>query len=373
MPLSESTKKLLASQGFTQNSSGQYTYTGGTSNNNSSNKSSNNSSSSSGSSSSLIPSSSQNTSLIPDTNYLDNQTQYLNNLVSTGDAGQQSWAKSQLNEINYLTGLINSGDSGQQSWATQELNKYTAPTTGATAVTTPVNAQQSTIDELKTMLQQYQQQASLVPQYTPYEVQEFQFTKPNYSITSDASDTSFVPTLAAKNAWLQKEQAKADSIYKNYASQLSGWQNGQDALQNQIGSLASLLPYDTLTAAQQSQLAYQEAAGVAATRQQEFENQLALLKLQSANSGSSGSGTGTGTGTATAKAPTSTQLNAQASDYISNNLKNYKRPIDFAAEVQRGISNGKINSSTGAAILKLLQSIYPDEASMKQTLSTWKG
>lgn len=51
-----------------------------------------------------------------------NQVVYLDNLITTGDAGQQAWAKNESQKI-YLGNLITTGDAGQQAWARSELAK----------------------------------------------------------------------------------------------------------------------------------------------------------------------------------------------------------------------------------------------------------
>lgn len=294
------------------------------------------------------------TPLVPNTNYLNNQTSYLNNLASSGDSGQQSWAKSQLNEINYLTGLINNGDSGQKSWATQELGKYITPSTSlaTTSVTTPVTTQQTELQKVADLLQQYQQQATLLPPYEPYEMQEFKYTQPSYHSTADSSDSYFVPTLAAKNAWLENEKAKYDAGYKNYVSDLSGWQAGNTALKNQISDALSLLPFmGYMTAEQRSEADLQGAKALAEANSwenspeyQELKKQELLAniaaKLHTANAPYSSGGSSN---------PKPTQ-----NDYVSTFMQSaslYKTPANYKADLMRykadiigyiGASNWKV-------------------------------
>ena len=65
-------------------------------------------------------------------------------------------------------------------------------------------------------------------------------------------------------------------------------------------------------------------------------------------------------------------LKQRASDEIKRRLKAFKRPIDFAAQINREIAMGKLEPALGQEMLRILSSLYPDEESMKSTLPTWR-
>jgi len=86
-----------------------------------------------------------------------------------------------------------------------------------------------------------------IPQPVQYQVQPFKYTPPNYSITSDPSKTSFIPTARAKDRWLQQEQVNADNAYKGYTADFTNYQQAYKELQDKIART-------TLTAAQQAEI-----------------------------------------------------------------------------------------------------------------------
>ncbi|MFD2671262.1 pre-toxin TG domain-containing protein [Marinicrinis sediminis] len=59
---------------------------------------------------------------------LENEKTYLNNMLSTGNAGEKAWARNRLDKINqqaYLQDMLRNGSSGQRSWAKIELEELT--------------------------------------------------------------------------------------------------------------------------------------------------------------------------------------------------------------------------------------------------------
>lgn len=78
------------------------------------------------------------------------------------------------------------------------------------------------------------------------------------ALTSDPSQTSFVPTLAFKEKQLAAQQATNDEAYRNYQTQLAAWQtqveNARNEQNRRLQLAQTLLPYSELTAAQQAEL-----------------------------------------------------------------------------------------------------------------------
>jgi len=100
-----------------------------------------------------------------------------------------------------------------------------------------------------------------LPVYQPYQQQEFQYTPPNYSISTDPSKTSFIPTTRAKDRWLQQEQMNAENAYKQYTSQFGAYQQTYKQQQDAITNALAQKELETKTIAEQAAAAL-KAAGV---------------------------------------------------------------------------------------------------------------
>lgn len=217
-----------------------------------------------------------------------------------------------------------------------------------------------------------------VPTYKPYEYQEFQYESPNYSITSDASKTSFMPTSKAKDRWLQGQESNAANVYKDYLAQLSGYQQNytqqRDLVADALAQAELEQQKNQSAAAALTSAAEQKRLDDAAALDKWYKEQLVANETAKTNYDiSKPYSTGSSSGSKSSGSLTSTQINAAASNYISQNLSSYKRPIDFAAQVKRNMEAGLLDSATYDAIIEQLYNKYPDETSLYQTLSTWKG
>ena len=282
MPLDESTKKLLKSQGFSQDSSGKYNYSGGSAKKTSSGSSG--SSSSRGSTGNYSDMSNEDiaqslanyskTSLLPSTNYLDRLSLYSKD-ANAGNteidrAGQVYAQKKALGDL--------SGAEAAHAWANQIRDAMGMKAgldydsvTGGKMDSSSLLPQQTNIEKIQDLMLQLPKLTKKLPEYNPYKYEEFEFNAPNYSITKDASGTSFLPTASAKNRWLQEQQAKADQKYKSYTADADNWKNTYQVNADQIANMLSLLPYDTLTAAQQATIDQAKASAKAAAAQAQLE------------------------------------------------------------------------------------------------------
>ena len=393
MPLDEGTKKLLAASGFSQDSSGKYNYTGNSSATKTANSSSSgNSNSSKGSTKKYSDMSNADMAQAltdyqkeisgPSASSEDNQYKYLTNLANMGDAGQKIWANSQLSLLtpamptasnssnkspastNYLDRLslyatdptaanteieraksvynqkMAAGDitgaNAAHTWANQIRDKLGQvagtdydPVTGAS-----VTPKQTNLELIQSLIPKLPELTTTLPEYEPYSYQKFKFTPPDYSITSDPDNTSFLPTASAKDRWLQEQQAKADQSYKSYTADADNWAKNYQVNADQIANLASLLPYDTLTAAQQATIdqAKAEAEAAAAQAQVEAERWAAEFGLKQRE-----------TDYATGKPyynPDSGSSSAKptTADYVSvivSAQDQYKTPADYKADLIR--------------------------------------
>lgn len=183
------------------------------------------------------------------------------------------------------------------------------------------------------------------------------------AITANAGDTVFTPTVRY-NDRVEQIKARADSnAWNQYQSQYNAYQNDRNAEQQMLSNLSSLLPYSTLTYAQQLDQQAQQAAaeqdsivamyenamdmwkvlgvvpeglqdilGVpAGTPTSDYSYKQATLALNQYKASKSGSGGGGGTGS------DKVTQNDIIGD-IMGSKQNYRTPADYKADLQRNQS-----------------------------------
>mgnify|MGYP001223023094 CR=1 FL=1 len=181
------------------------------------------------------------------------------------------------------------------------------------------------------------------------------------AITANAGDTVFTPTVRY-NDRVEQIKARADSnAWNQYQSQYNAYQNDRNAEQQMLSNLSSLLPYSTLTYAQQLDQQAQQAAaeqeaivamyeqamdmwkvlgyvpqgleeilGVpAGTPTSDYSYKQATLALNQYKASKSGSGGSSGA----TKEPKSTQ--SELTGALMSAMGHYKTPADYLADLQR--------------------------------------
>lgn len=435
MPIDESTKKLMKSQGFSQGSDGKWKHNSSSSGSSSSSSKSRSSRKSKSGSRHSSSSGSREYSNMSNEDMARALAEYSSNNGGGSNSGtiyggnsynnnsllQMPWQDrlgyisgnhdAGLSEINRAKDVYNTkmaagdiaGANAAHTYANQVRGAmgltsgvdYDA-TTGASLTASNYNSYPSTsilspqpVQQLETLIPKAPELPP-IPTYEPYQYQEFQYNPPDYSITSDPNDTTFIPTAKAKDRWLKQEQANAEQAYKAYLGDVGNYDRAYNAAQNQFANQASLLPYSTLTASQQAELDYRDVAAKAAAEQAEhdqwYKDQLLELERMqteydinkpyySPNSGNGSNNTSTSETTTSNDSPskyTASEIKGIASRHINANLKAYKRPIDYIAGVQRRMESGELDYSVGMEILGMMQERYPTEESLQQQLSTWK-
>lgn len=208
------------------------------------------------------------------------------------------------------------------------------------------------------------------------------YTPPNYSITSNPADTSFIPTSKAIDRMYNAQKDEYSQALQNYNNELSNWQN-------KTNTLLSLLSYTTLTAAQQAEIDNQNAQNALKLQIEEAERKAEaektaeearrwqaeydLKKRETDYSTNKPYYKPDSGGSGNTNNYTSSKIAEAASEHIRSNLSKYKRPLDYIAQVRRNMESGKISAAVGNAILEMMQQMYPTDTSLTKTLSTWKG
>lgn len=63
------------------------------------------------------------------------------------------------------------------------------------------------------------------PERPEIEIRPFEYTSPNYSITSNPEDTYFLPTAKAKERWLEQEKERIKAAQDKYEDEYKMWQD----------------------------------------------------------------------------------------------------------------------------------------------------
>jgi len=183
------------------------------------------------------------------------------------------------------------------------------------------------------------------------------------AITANAGDTVFTPTVRY-NDRVEQIKARADSnAWNQYQARLNAYNSDQNAQQQMLSNLSSLLPYSTLTYAQQldqqagqakaEQDAYiemyeramdmwtvlgyvpeglEEILGVpAGTPTSDYSYKQATLALNQYKAYNSGGSSGGSSGET--KEPKSTQ--SELTGALMSAMGHYKTPADYQADLQR--------------------------------------
>lgn len=175
-----------------------------------------------------------------------------------------------------------------------------------------------------------------LPEPSDYQMKPFEYEAPSYSVTSDPSQTSFIPTARAKDRWLQQEKANADQAYRDYTARAGNWDRQYRAGQDTISNALSLLPMTELTAAQRAEIDYQTAQAKAAAdkaandekwRQMEYD-----LDKQKVDYTTSKPHYKPDNDPSASSAPKPSKVK---NDYIGNIIETRKTPKDAAAQLQR--------------------------------------
>jgi hypothetical protein len=227
---------------------------------------------------------------------------------ATTDPVLRNTLHNQANAIRQSMGLVAGVDYDPVSGASLTSKPSLAPS----PMFPPIEEQRQVIPDLM----------NLVPQFEPYQFQEFQYTPPNYSITADPSQTTFIPTTKAKDRWAQEQSFNADQAYKQYASNLGAYQQGyqqyQDILERARWEETAALEKARLEA---ERIAAEEKARQDAERwQKEYELEKRKVDYQTSkpySTASSGGG-----GSATEK----TSINQRATQQAIAQVWSYNSP-----------------------------------------------
>ena len=224
--------------------------------------------------------------------------------------------------------------------------------------------QNDPVGQIYQMMMNMQQNREEAPVYEQPDYSDL-IPKPTkgVAITANAGDTVFTPTVRY-NDRVEQIKARADSnAWNQYQSQLSAYNSDQNAQQQMLSNLSSLLPYSTLTYAQQldqqagaakaEQDAYiemyeqamdmwkvlgyvpqglDEILGVpAGTPTSDYSYKQATLALNQYKAYNSGGSSGGSSGAT--KEPKSTQ--SELTGALMSAMGHYKTPADYQADLQR--------------------------------------
>jgi hypothetical protein len=227
---------------------------------------------------------------------------------ATTDPVLRNTLHNQANAIRQSMGLVAGVDYNPVSGASLTNKSSLIPS----PMLPPIEEQRQIVPEL----------IKMIPQFEPYQFQEFQYTPPNYSITADPSQTTFIPTTKAKDRWAQEQSFNADQAYKQYASNLGAYQQGyqqyQDILERARWEETAALEKARLEA---ERIAAEEKARQDAERwQKEYELEKRKVDYQTSkpySTASSGGG-----GSATEK----TSINQRATQQAIAQVWSYNSP-----------------------------------------------
>lgn len=188
--------------------------------------------------------------------------------------------------------------------------------------------------------------------YKPYKYQEFEYTPPDYSITSDPKGTSFIPTARAKDRWQQQEQLNA----AEHLNQYNALVNQENTLQDQWYKQANLglqnqqmmMPYLMPTVGQQLQQNQWQMEWGANPQSQpwymDYQKQLADLGISQAKKDLAKPyfAPSSSSGGSIPQWKDTQNKSAEADQYLRQNISKFKRPVDFVAQVKRNYEAGTV-------------------------------
>lgn len=174
-------------------------------------------------------------------------------------------------------------------------------------------------DMMKTLLQ-------TLPTYT-YQPQAYQQTIPDYSITGNKGDVTYIPTVKSKQLWNDTQNQNADNAYKAYSANINNWGQAAQQLQNAIINAQKERDYEQKTIADRAAEARQAVADKTAADKAAWErdpnNPDNILKLKQADYYDTRGGSSGGSGGLTSYQQYEMQRNSQNDDakaqqWISN-------------------------------------------------------